>query len=298
MNRRALLQSTAAAIALAASGCSDRLAGDSDGSGTEPNGTTASPTESNDSGTTTTLAVQPERLQPGVVVLAIDSLGVVGDDLQFLYLSVEATADGGGSRAGDPPERSDLAFRFDGETYAPGRSEAGNDQVQLYRASGSDTGRYDAESGSGWVLFELPATGDASDAALTWETTVWEPSPALRSRLAKPSPSLSLDWSVPATPTPGETPMEFSVTNESDRDGRFVAGLDESGIRTARSPVEAFSRRVPAGETVRWETVHENGVTADSDAVDDGESDGTYVLSWTGGRRERTVRFVPESASG
>jgi hypothetical protein len=232
------------------------------------------------------LSVGRDRLQPGVAVLGIDSVGVASDGAQFLFLTVESAAD-------DPPARSDLRFRFDGQLHSSGRT-TGSGQTQVWRASNSDD-RYDADRGSGWVLFELPETGDASDAALTWEGGEWRPGDSLRTRLASSPPPLSLEWSVPETPTPGETPIGFTVINEGDRRGRFVAGVNETGIRTAYSPIAAFSRPVPPGETVSWETVHENGLEPDDPAVGDGESDGRYVLSWPGDDREREVRFVSES---
>ena len=218
-----------------------------------------------------------------------DSIGVASDGRQFLYLDVEASAiDASGT---DAPARDAFAFRFAGETHSSWRR---SENAPLWRAwTDGDGDRYTAESESGWVLFELPEAGDASDAALEWSGNgvAWRPPESLRARLAAQPPSLSLDWPVPETTTHGETEIGFAVTNEGDRVGRFVGGLNETNIRTAYSPIEAFNRPVQPGETLNWTITHDNGVTLESDSVDDGEPDGAYVLSWQGGTRRREISF-------
>lgn len=229
------------------------------------------------------LSAEVDRLQPSVVLLGIDSIGASGADQQYLFYEVEVTD-------GEPPERLDFGFRYGGDIFSPGVDTGG----QLWRASETED-RYTAERGSGWLVFELPPQRSASHAALSLGGDEWPVGDAVRERLEAPAPELTLEWNVDEEQTPGETPMTFTVTNNGNLDTRFVAGLNETGIRTAYSPIEAFTRLIPAGETVTWETTHENGVSPDSDTLDGSGTDGTYTLDWTGGHLERDVRFVSES---
>lgn len=297
MNRRSVLRVTGSIGPLGLGGClsgavDEQTASDATTSATADESSTESPTsepsdaEETSSTASGSLSVGFDRLQSGVVLAGDDSIGVDSDGRQFLYLDVETeTSD---ASAADAP-----TFRFAGETHSSWRA---SEHTPLWRAwtSGDDEG-YTAESGSGWMLFELPERGDASDAALDWKGLEWQPPESLRARLAARPPSLSLDWSVPETTTPGETEIGFEVTNDGDHVGRFVAGLNETNIRTAYTPIEAFSRPIQPGETVSWTITHDNGVTPGSDSVDDGDPDGSYVLSWQGGRRKREISFVSDA---
>ncbi|MFC3477013.1 hypothetical protein [Halobacterium litoreum] len=285
MRRRSLL---ASGVALLGSGLAGCLGQSGDDTATESPTRSETPTTSDTEPVTdadVSLSASVERLQPGAVVLGVDSISTVGDGSQYLYYRVDVTD-------GDPPDRLDFGFRYGGDIYSPGIDTGG----QLWRESRTDD-RYTAERGEGWLVFELPATRAARHAALTVGSTEWPVGESVRERLGAPAPSLSLDWNVDAEQTPGETPMSFAVTNDGDRDTRFVAALNAENIDAAYAPIEAFSRRIPGGETVSWEFVHENGVAPGSNAVSDGEVDGRYTLDWTGGRREQAVRFVAEPSS-
>jgi len=290
MRRRSLLASGAALLAPGLAGClGDSADRETTESTTESSTPSDSPPTTDRTATATdaefSLSASVERLQPGAVVVGIDSIYTVGDGSQYLYYRVEV-ADG------DPPDRLDFGFRYGGDIYSPGVDTGG----QLWRESETDD-RYSAERGAGWLVFELPATRAARHAALTVGSREWPVGESVRERLAAPAPSLSLDWDVAAEQTPGETPMSFAVTNDGDRDARFVGALNEVNINVAYAPIEAFSRRIPAGETVSWEFVHDNGVADGDERVGDDETDGRYTLDWTGGRREQEIRFVAESSS-
>lgn len=284
MNRRRYVAICGAGLAGLA-GCLGGF-GDGDGAG--------DPTTTGPSGRTGTtppdgvaLSVSPERLQPGVVTMTSpDSIGVRdAGGKQYLFLRLDVSA-------GTPPGRDDLAFRFDGAEHAP----FVDDRHRLWRAREEEADRYDAESGSGWLLFELPDRGDASDAALTWANGEWRPGERLRRRLASPPPSLALAWTVPeSVPAGSEPTIGFEVANEGDVAGRFVAGLNRIGPRVAYAPILAISRRIPPGETVSWEVTDSYDVgSPGTEQTGDDEPDMTYSLDWTGETRRRDVRVSGE----
>ena len=252
------------------------------GGGSDEDGTTPTPDSSTPGGS---LDASVLALQPALVHLATpDSLGVSSDaDTQYLFLSLSVTG-------GEPPARSDLAFRFDGEHYDPIEADGPTDLWRLYDDEG---GRYDTDSGEGWVCFPLPATGAPEGAGLTWSDNVWVPSPDVRERLAAESPPLSVSWSTPDSVEAGASPaVEVSVTNGGDRDGRFVGALNRSGPRVAYTPVASVSRLVPAGGTETWTPgTHALGEPGEWSETD-GPTEATYHLHWPGDRSQRTVEVA------
>jgi len=257
--------------------------GGPDGDGSPDGEDTATPDGSTPGGS---LDASVLALQPALVHLATpDSLGVSSDpDTQYLFLSLSVTD-------GEPPARSELAFRFDGEHHTPLEADGPTDLWRLYD---DERGRYDAGSGEGWVCFPLPATGAPEGAGLTWADSVWVPSPDVRERLAAESPPLSVEWSVPDSVEAGVSPaVEVSVTNEGERAGRFVGALNRSGPRVAYTPVTAVSRPMPAGETETW-TLQTGALDGQGGwTPDGGQTEATYYLHWPGDRGQRTVEVVP-----
>jgi len=251
-----------------------------------PSGTPTGADTATPAGNGAALSVTVERLQPAVVELMTpDSIGVSGgEDTQYLSLRLDVTD-------GDPPAREALTFRFDGESHGLVPVDR---QFGLWRQYNHGQDRYDADRGAGWALFELPATGDADDAALVWPGGEWRPDATLRDRLAAPAPPFAVEWSVPETvPVNAEPEIEFTVGNEGERDGCWVAALNRTGGGIAYMPVAAIRKPVPAGETVTWTVTDTYGVDAPSEAaVGDGEPDMTYKISRTDGRSERDVRIV------
>ncbi|NIC00315.1 hypothetical protein [Halobacterium sp. R2-5] len=283
MRRRALLASSATLLGGGLAGCLGDSGGGEPATGAPTtDSTTAEPTESTTSQTTYDAGVSAafERLQPNVVVLGVDSVGVRPDGSQYAFFHV-AVADG------DAPERSAFEFRFDGDSYPPGVDTSGT----LWRDSEGDD-RYTAARGAGWLVFELPETGDAGDAALALGGDEWSVAELVRERLEAPSPSLSLDWDAPEEQPAGTSTLGFTVTNDSERDTWFVGGVNAVEIRGAHAPVAGLAREIPARETVSWEITHENGKAPGDDSVGDGEPDGEYRLTWAQGEREQEVYFV------
>lgn len=104
----------------------------------------------------TSLTVEFSALQAGFVELNVDAYEVVSDPTsQYLFLNVSVDS-------GTSPSLSDFRFRFDGDRYPP---ITPTDEPVVHRRD-DEGDSYD--SGSGWVLFEVPETGDASHAGLVW----------------------------------------------------------------------------------------------------------------------------------
>ena len=271
-------------------GCANPTDDAGDGNGSPTPGTEPTPTEP--PADAPTLRAEHEWLQPALVTMNVDALSVDGESgRQYLYLGVAV-------EAGDAPARSALRLRFDGETYPPAAPD------RLYRTYPEDDGQYRAERGEGWVLFDLPATGDASDLALLDESsgTEWpvtsQASTNLDGRLAAPAPSLSLDVTVPETVTVEEQPtVSLTVMNEGDRDGTFVGGVNRQGPAIASTPIETVRGVVPPGESTTLEVTDTVGYSqVPAGATGDGEADMTYHVEWSGGTRSGDVRLVESSA--
>lgn len=293
MQRRAFL----AAGSLALAGLAGCMGGDGTGtpggSTTAPDDTATAPGEAEttpgDTTTTTagSLSASVMMLQPGLLKLnSPDSSTVIAEEgTQYLFLEVSAS--------GSPPDRSDLALRFDGASHAPQRVGA---SFPLFRTRNGTP----YEGSSGWVLFELPESGDAGDAALTWPGGEWAVPEQTRRRLAEPLPTLTPTFDIPETlPTDREPTIEVEVTNEGSIPGTFVAAIDRSGPSVAHIPAAQIRTRVPAGETVT-ETISDSFYgSPGGDVAGDGEADITYYLTWAGGSDRREVRLVePTTTTG
>lgn len=250
--------------------------------------TTAGTTRATEPPSGMELTVELDALQPALVVLNVDYLDLYSEpSSQYLSLRISAPTD-------PAPTLSDLSFRFDSGSHAPLGLE---EKPEVYRGFSSESvPHYEADEGSGWVLFELPATGDASDAALVWPGGEWHPDEQLRARLAASFPPLSVErWRVQPTVALGErTAFRIAVNNAGDSLGRFVGGINADGWYPHR-PVAHVSRRVPPGETVTWEVPGEEVDLVSegmADQVGDGEGDIDYELVWPGGDRSGSVRVV------
>ncbi|MFT4890070.1 MAG: hypothetical protein ACI9YT_000983 [Halobacteriales archaeon] len=226
------------------------------------------------------------KLQPALVTLAsADQLGVSSDDRQYLFLEVSVTD-------GEAPPKEDLKYRFDGATYRP---EHRTNRTYYWRLN--EEWEYTAESGEGWLLYRLPASGDASGTGLTWPGGEWQAPESVRERLASPAPELSMTAEIPGTVRHYTKPtITLTATNEGDVDTRFVAAVNRTGWDIVRAPVGATSPIVRAGET---RTVGIQDPTSidypGEENVDDGDPDLTYVVRWTGERISKDVRIVSQS---
>lgn len=282
MRRRALLAAGGTALA-ALAGCLD---GASDDGGTTDAsavttthaGTDDDLAETTDAAGAVSLSVAVDSLQPGVLVMGIDSVGVRSENAQYLFCRVEVTD-------GEPPGRSEFGFRYGGDVFAP-LVDLGSGAT-LYRATETDDPQYTSARGSGWLLFELPVARSAAHAAFVHGGREWPIDSATRESLSRPSPSLSVDWGLTEEQPAQAARLEFTVTNEGDVGTRFVAGLNGVLIVGAHSPVTGFNREIPAGETVSWTYTHEG-----SDPYvpsTEADSDSYYTLDWSRGEEDRYV---------
>lgn len=275
-------------------------------SNTNPPRTTSSPNSptserdkthtSTDSATTLTgvsLSAELDSLQPAIVTQqSEDSIDVESaENTQYLYLHVTVNS-------GTAPARENFRVTFDESEFGPV-----NQDRQLWRAHNHGNSRYDAENGGGWLLVPLPETGDASDIAVTTAdgSGAW-PIGSLASmdfdgRLESKSPPLSLEWSVPDTVEPGATPtLSFTVTNEGNQDGMFVAALNRSGPSIAMAPIAAIREMIPPGEPTTFEIRDNLAVENPGNAnTGDGDPDMRYDLHWTGGSRSQQIRVAESS---
>lgn len=239
------------------------------------------------------MAAELDSLQPAVVTQqTADSMGVTSaEGTQYLYLDVAVTS-------GAVPAREDLRVRFDGNEFEPISQD-----MRLWRANEHGNSRYDAKNGGGWLLFSLPQTGNASEFALIEADgvgvgpVVSSASMDVDGRLESRTPPLSLEWSAPDTVEPGTTPtLSFTVTNEGNHDGTFVAALNRSGPSIAMAPIAAIREVIPPGEPTTFEVTDTLDVESPgSENVGDGNPDMRYDLQWTDGSESQHLRVVESS---
>lgn len=293
MHRRAFL--TFAGVALAgAAGCSGRSDGNggSTDDGTPTGGSDGTPEDGTPTPTPDVaydVDVSFDALQPGVVTPdSPDSIGVAPEGGQYLYL--RAAVDGS-----DRPDREEFSFAFDGTQYSPRdvdtRWERTPWRIHSENAYGGESG---AEPTDGWLLFELPETGDAGGSGLRWPGGGWTPDEVVAERLATPFPPFDVSVETPNRIAPGEQPwLRATVANRGDVPGGFVAALNRVGPRVAYAPVARVSLSVPAGERETWEWK--------PSGIDTRSPEGTPTasmelkLQWHDGRASRTVDIATET---
>ncbi|SEW29201.1 hypothetical protein [Halobacterium jilantaiense] len=276
MRRRALLSTGAAAVGAALAGCLDSGPATSNDSATTTHARTDDDiVRTTDASGNVSLSVEYERVQPGVLVTGVDSVGVRSDSAQYLFCRVDVTG-------GEPPARSEFGLRYGGDVFAPVLDVGSG--ASLYRETETDDPQYSSARGSGWLLFELPVARSAAHAAFVYGGREWPASEAIRQRLSQPEPELTVDWGLTDTQPENAARLTFTVTNEGDDDTRFVAALNGVLVVGAHSPVTAFDREIPAGETVSWTYTHDGGDPYI--ATTEEESDSYYRLTWPGGEEE------------
>lgn len=303
VTRRKALRLSGAMCGAILAGCTTTPLGGTNSPPSEP----ASPTtEDRDHSTPTRttsppgdadLTVEFDALQPAVVMLDVDYLRFYAEpnfgDHQYLYLDV--TVD-----AGPPPSLDEFAFRFDGKDYAPLNPIPENSFILYREWMPNGDPRYQGvqnDTYQGWVVFELPETGNATDAEFVWPGGTWQPTNQLRTRLAAPLPPLTLEeWRVLDTvPVGSEMKFGFTVGNKGSHDGRFVAGINGSGWQWPdHGPVALISRRIPAGEATSWETTGGTIREGPPDRIGDGEPDIRYELFWPDGTYHHAVQVVAD----
>lgn len=257
--------------------------------------TTPTPTRSMGAGTTPTASptatpapdrdvkVELATLTPGYVELAVDDWMLISEpDTQYAFFEIEIDS-------GLPPALSDFVFRFDGTDYAPLPREETTRIVRARDASLLSDDRYPM----GWMVFELPETGDPSDIELTWPSAgaheAWHPDGRKREQLAAPLPSLSLEaWHAPEIVPSSRKAVtfEFVVSNETDRAGHFVGAIRAPGLPD-HNPMTVVEFGVGPNTATEWSVVTRHGLMP----VEDREQ--FYELLWFGGGPvKRPARYV------
>lgn len=299
MERRQLLRFCGAGLA-GLSGCTFSAKHDSTATANQETdrltGTDEPPTTTVDEGTATgtnpgtDLAIGFDALQPAVVEIDVDFLKLVFGG-QFLYLKVSV-------ETGPTPALQDLAFRFDGDSFAP----IPPSELSAYRAL-IDADQYEPAKGdaAGWVLFELPERGDASDAALVWPGGAWRPGEDLRTRLGATLPTLTLEeWHVPdAVPNRSRPRFQFTVRNEGAHIGRFIGGINAIALDGVHYPDRRVSRQIPPGQRQTWDVTGRSvgGSDIPSEVIGDESPDIEYELISPSGNRTHEVRLIEEEQS-
>jgi len=281
MDRRTFLSLGAGTLA-ATAGCLDSTTTD----GSTPTDTSFSTPTPTDVGS---LTVGIDRLQLGAVAYTYpDSIGVVNTDRQYLYATVEATE--------SPPAVGEFTLQFDGESHDPLTQESSPfDSAGLYNRW---AGAYSADSPDGWLLFELPTTGESSDAALVWPDGEWSVPESIRTRLSTPAPQLSVTVGDTEPMRIGDNEPErvtiertsdvglieaptVTITNEGDQPRRYLGAINQQVPSYA--PVGTTTGLVAGGETV---TTAPNVAIAGSG----GTVEARYSISFGANHAEVTVR--------
>ncbi len=281
MQRRTLLSACGLALSGLA-GCTT-LPGDERSQTTAPPTTTPEPTIVADPTATPTGPISVLALQPALVKIDTDVARFSGSDsTQYLYLHFEFTDK-------KPPAHEDLTFQFDGESHEP--------IARTHSILNSYGAQYTKRRGKGWVLFELPASGDGNNARLHWPNGEWTPPSALRNRLVTPHPPLSADVSIEEAIAPGSVPtITVEVTNEGSIAGRFVGALNRSGPEATAMPVGEVTELVPAGESKTIEVTESNeSFDVSADQRNDGERDLSYEFTYDGNEITQSVRITTDN---
>ncbi|AUG46937.1 hypothetical protein BVU17_05140 [Haloarcula taiwanensis] len=226
-----------------------------------------------DTGPLPAVTITDSVVMPGVVVPGTDSINVQSADGQYLVLTV--TVEGSGV------DRAAFSLRFNGSTYSPQTFRNG-----LYRDG--EWGQQFTEAG-GPLVFDLPETGTASDARLSWPGGEWTPPETVQNRLKAPLPSFDVTLDGPGRVTEPAVPtLEITVTNTGDTAGRYVLALNRTGPRVAYTPVGRFDGELAPGET---ESITRDGKSPYVDETEPREV--TYHLRASEDHNDATHRIKP-----
>jgi hypothetical protein len=235
------------------------------------------------------LAVDVLALQPALFTFsAHDAIAVAAPETtQYLFVHVEV-------ESGTAPPREDLRFELGEESVAPS-----DRQKDLWYVHNPGDERYEADTGRGWVLFELPDSPTGDTTKLRWTGGEWMPPAAIARRLVEPTPTLSVEVSIPEEVIRQSDPeLVFTVTNDGPVGSRFVCGVNRHGGETGSDVVASFTELLPAGESKTLQVVDQSDVRVpDLDDIDDGEPDMEYSVRWESGGTSRDVRIVSGYAS-
>jgi hypothetical protein len=211
-------------------------------------------------------------VQRGVVKFTYpDAISVVETDRRFVAVTAAVATD-------DPPSHREFALRFDGEEYGvrvPDR------RGQHYRLGPL----YTDWSPGGQLLFALPPTGNADDAAVVTPEGEWPLPAAARNRM-ETAPSFAV--TVESVGSEGAPGFAIEATNEGDRPQRFLAAVNQTGPMYA--PVDAPTTVIDGGATATLKATVSTGPAAVLTTASDGEErTGRVSFDWVGGSAERSV---------
>lgn len=283
MNRRVFTKFTAGAI-LGISGCTglgSSSKSDTSNSADQSDHTTTVHSNSSESVKINANQVDVSfgAVQPSIVELVTDRLNVPANDSQYLYVQVRTDGE-------DNPMPKSFKLYFNNNEYNSMNHKS------LYRARLETP--YDSSTGHGWLLYEIPVSGESTNTYLKFQDHRWEPSDSIRDQLASYPTDLSVRMSVPKTTPEKENPtISITVDNEDDRPGRFVAGLSRSGPSIASKPVVRISKRISASGQANISITDDTGMDSVSPKdLDDGEQDIRYYLNWDSGSEESAIHLV------
>lgn len=237
------------------------------------------------------IEVEFSGLQLGVVQFLEDFYKVVSDpNSQYLFIEVTVTS-------GSTPTLSEFSFHFDDQVYSPIEEmmvpvHRGEESAREYPDKPGRVVERNEFTGSGVILFQLPETGDASNAVLTWPGGEWEPDEELRKRIAEPLPHLyTTQWHVSA-PVSRDNPPEFrfKVRNMGNLPGQYFAGIWGQG--NVHGSITLVSRRIEPDETEVWNVpggpdfIHRESDIHESEGE---EFNMEYMLEGPFGRRIQSV---------
>ncbi len=221
-----------------------------------------------------------------------------GEKSQYLYLDLDFTDE-------KPPARDEFTVEFSDRTIYP---MAKGNTMSVLNNYGP---QYTRHRGTGWLLFELPATGDATDARLRWPDGEWIPTERIKTRLAGEHPPFSVGLSIDRTISPGSVPsITVEMTNEGSIACRFVGSLNRAGPNSDATkptetsgpisfppasskfvPVTGISEFVPAGKTKRIDlTESDESFDVPAEQRGDNEGDLYYWFDEPGSRSREIVR--------
>ena len=242
------------------------------------------------------LDIEFSGLQSGIVELFEDAYELSSNPgSQYLFLNVSVTS-------GLRPAVEDIIFRFDGEAYSPKTEwdypplHRGEDSVGEFPDSVGDERYRSDDDRDGWLVFELPERGDASEAAFSWPGGKWKPDESVRGRLANPLPDFSLEaWTVPETISSTARPeFEISARNEGAEPGQFWGAIDGDGWTTDRT-VTLVTQRIPPGETESWRVTGRSSQIPPEDMSGENEEVTiSYTLLWEGENQSQSTRVTYE----
>lgn len=285
-SRRALLAACSGGIA-ALAGCAGRFRGSPDAGATDtatpapvPTGTPASVGGERRVGDSTVTVKRAAARSTVVHLSSADSMDVATADGRFLLARVEATEPAPGPDA--------FSLVADGTTYD--RTDAWYREPVVV---GSLAATYRAESGEGWLAFEVPAPLSADRTRVTCGDARWRLPDAVVDALARPVPSWTLrSFEVPAELEPGEEfAVRVAVENVGDADATFRGALNVANLNYAYYPYP-FAVGVPAGERATW--TKRLSVPGD---MDPGAEPDFYLRTPAGDRRA-TATVVVGTARG